>query len=200
MMNEHQVILRILSSLNELVSRLQNGNTVPREHIEKFVFFLQKFADKLHHGKEEERLFKKMVGCGFPREYGPIGIMLAEHNSSRENVKIMSEISVGRGELTSEEINKFIFSATEYIQLLFSHIQKEDNVLYPMALQSLSDEAFDELDEECFEYEKTSFTPNEVKDMYSIADELMAMYPANIKSLCFTLSPLIGCSNNSCGH
>ncbi len=200
MMNEHQVILRILASLNELISRLQNGNTVPREHIEKFAVFLKNYADKLHHGKEEERLFKKMVSFGFPREYGPIGVMLAEHNSSRENVKILSEIGIGNGELTQEEIDKLIVSTKEYIQLLFFHIQKEDNILYPMAQQSLSEDAFDELDEECSEYEKNWFKTDEIKNLYKAADELMAMYPANIKNLYYTLTPLVGYSNNSCGY
>lgn len=201
MMNEHQLILKVLASLDKMVEVLKTGpSKVPREHIGKFVFFFKNFADKWHHGKEEERLFKRMVDYGFPRDYGPIGVMLAEHDSGREKVRIMAEIGDGSGDLRQEEINQLIYAASEFIQLLFFHIHKEDNVLYPMAEQSLPQEALNELDIDCKEYENTAFTPEEVQKLYQLADELTGIYPSSIEKLHSTLAPLGGCSMFGCGH
>ncbi|MGC8744674.1 MAG: hemerythrin domain-containing protein [Verrucomicrobiia bacterium] len=200
MMNEHQVILKVLASLDEMVKRIASGKPVPREHISRFAFFFKNFADKWHHGKEEERLFKKMVDYGFPREYGPVAVMLGEHEEGRREVKILAEIGGGSGGLTQEEINRVISAATEFIQLLFFHIHKEDNVLYPMAEQSLPQEAMEELNADCQEYEQKAFTDEELKNLRRITDELLNSYPSSVEKLQATLAPISGCSMFGCGH
>ncbi|MGB9601853.1 MAG: hemerythrin domain-containing protein [Limisphaerales bacterium] len=200
MMNEHQLILKVLASLDELVKRLQSGKVVPREDIAKFTFFFKNFADKWHHGKEEERLFKKMVDYGFPREYGPIGVMLGEHEEGRKQVRILADIAAGSGELTQDEINKIVVAASEFVQLLFFHIHKEDNVLYPMAEQSLPPEAMEGLNEDCRLYEKSAFTEDEVKNLYQTAEQLMERYPSSVERLHSRLAPIGGCSMFGCGH
>lgn len=200
MMNEHQTILKVLASLDEMVKRLLSGKTVPREHISQFAFFFKNYADKWHHGKEEERLFKKMVDYGFPREYGPVAVMLGEHEEGRREVKILAEIGTGSGELTKEEINQIVAAASEFIQLLFFHIHKEDNVLYPMAEQSLPKEAMEELNVDCRQYEQNAFTEEELRNLRSITDELLNTYPSSVEKLQATLAPIAGCSMFGCGH
>ena len=43
------------------------------------VYFLKIFADKCHHGKEENYLFKELINKGVTNEGGPVGVMLKEH-------------------------------------------------------------------------------------------------------------------------
>ncbi|MGD0266766.1 MAG: hemerythrin domain-containing protein, partial [Candidatus Methylomirabilota bacterium] len=40
-------------------------------------------STQCHHGKEENLLFKTMVDRGFPRQGGPIAVMLHEHETGR---------------------------------------------------------------------------------------------------------------------
>jgi hemerythrin-like domain-containing protein len=62
--NEHQAILHVLIILDNMLS------TVTKEDIEIFkfgdelIYFLKTFADKCHHGKEEDYLFKELVAKG----------------------------------------------------------------------------------------------------------------------------------------
>ena len=51
--------------------------------------FIATFADHNHHGKEEDILFPAMEKAGFPRDGGPVGVMLMEHTQGREYVGAM---------------------------------------------------------------------------------------------------------------
>jgi hemerythrin-like domain-containing protein len=101
-------------------------------------FFCQ-FADKLHHGKEEDYLFTVMESKGFPRDGGPTGVMLDEHEQGRIHIRGMVQAldSADTGNTTS--IEAFTQHALAYVDLLRQHIQKEDHCLFPMANQALSD-------------------------------------------------------------
>lgn len=200
MMNEHQTILRVLAALDMMVQKLITEEKVPREDIAKFGYFFKNFADRLHHGKEEDRLFKKMVEHGFPRDYGPVGVMLSEHDMGRERVRLINEIGSRKGDLSKEEISQLIKAAEEFIPLLFFHIHKEDNVLYPMAKSALPASELENLDKDCENYEKESFSEEEINRLYSIADELTRMYSSSVEGLYKRLAPIGGCFMSGCGH
>ena len=102
--------------------------------------FIKTFADTCHHGKEEDILFVAMENAGIPRDTGPIGVMLREHEMGRSYVRDMSE-AVEKYK-TSEPMysSQFAENAEKYIELLTQHIDKEDNILYPMADMQLSEE------------------------------------------------------------
>ncbi len=128
---EHVAIKSMLDVLERICDKLEAGEGVEPGHLEQVVEFIREFADKCHHGKEEDLLFPAMAEAGIPVEGGPIGVMLAEHETGRNYVKGMregiEEYKEGRG------ASRFIENARGYIELLRAHIDKEDNILYPMA-------------------------------------------------------------------
>ncbi len=135
---EHQTVKMTLRVLETLCRRMeQPGEVVDVHHIDQLLEFFSVFVDKCHHGKEEELLFPALEAVGIRREGGPIGVMLAEHERGREYVRKMNarfteyragEASGGPG---------FIGEARGYIDLLNQHIDKEDNVLFPIAERQL---------------------------------------------------------------
>lgn len=151
---EHKEIRRMLRILGKVSQKLKDGEKVERDVLEKILEFIKVFADKCHHGKEEDLLFPAMEMAGIPREGGPIGVMLFEHNVGREAVKgikdAMEEFYNGK----ENARKKIVENAEKYIELLDSHIFKEDNILYPMADMHLSEEEQKELLEKFEEVEK----------------------------------------------
>ena len=134
LMNEHRVIEQVLGALETFAS--DGGTRLPdaREWTAKFGAFFRDFADRIHHGKEEERLFVAMIESGFPRDGGPIAVMLAEHVEGRSHVRALCEAgATGTGPLSADEASVVSRHALAFAPLLRSHIQKEDNILYPMA-------------------------------------------------------------------
>lgn len=141
LIEEHDVIERVLTMVECAVDRLSRKETVPDGFAAWSVDFFRHFADHCHHGKEEDILFPLLQERGIPVEHGPIGVMLSEHEMGRECVRRMDE-AVGRGVNGNEE---FAVAASQYACLLRQHIFKENNVLFPMADNCLSSTDDDKL-------------------------------------------------------
>lgn len=129
---EHEGVLRMLSILERVVEKIQQGLPVPMEHPGQIIEFLQVFVDSCHHGKEEDVLFPALEAAGVPHD-GPIGVMLLEHELGRGHVRAMAQA------LASGDQQAFLAPASAYSDLLRAHIFKENNVLFRMADRALSE-------------------------------------------------------------
>ncbi len=138
LMTEHRAIERMLAVLEAAAGRLEAGQPVRPGLFREAVGFVRNFADRCHHGKEEENLFPRLQERGVPREGGPIGVMLFEHDEGRGFVAAVAEnidaFEAGDGEAAGVIAR----NARDYVELLRGHIWKEENILFPMADQVLS--------------------------------------------------------------
>jgi hemerythrin-like domain-containing protein len=131
---EHEIILRALDVLEALAKRGVSAN-------QSLIDFFTDFADVHHHGKEEEILFPALEDAGFPHDAGPVGIMLHEHTQGRQLTKALRDPS------------SFAQAALAYAALLRAHIEKENQVLFPMADNAVEDQrrvdqAFDDFEQQ----------------------------------------------------
>ena len=136
---EHDSILHVLKILDKMMSTDIRDDSVKFRYYHDLVYFLTIFADKCHHGKEEKYFFVELVNNGIPDEGGLIGSLLQEHKQSREYVAMMGK------SLESKDSIEFNAAAAKYSDLLKSHIEKENNVLFAMADQLLDEEMQDAL-------------------------------------------------------
>jgi len=83
LMAEHELIVEVLDALDGYASNVERGTEVEPSDLAELVRFLREFADGCHHAKEEGILFAAMEQAGFPREMGPLAVMLAEHEQGR---------------------------------------------------------------------------------------------------------------------
>ena len=138
--SEHRVIEQVLSCLEKIADQCAVEGTLDTHSARQAIDFFQTFADRCHHGKEEGRLFPLLEMRGVLREHGPVGVMLYEHDQGRQHIRAMVDAldGVDRGEPRS--LSQFVDHARAYGRLLRDHIWKEDNRLFPMAEQVLTDE------------------------------------------------------------
>ena len=122
---EHEVILRALTVLERVGRDLAQSKPVPKETIASLANFFRTFADRCHHAKEEAHLFPALVAHGIPKEGGPVGMMLQEHDEGRTLVRTFAE---GDPPTAVSAIRRFVI-------LLRDHINKENEVLFPMSDQ-----------------------------------------------------------------
>ena len=132
---EHQLILKYIDLMERYIEfSLENSNKpILLDKAEEFIGFIQKFADEFHHAKEENILFKHLAAPGVLTHCNPLPQMLTEHDLGRKYVQEMKD------SLTNKDLNKLIESTRNYGKLLKEHIQKEDNILYPMAENGIVD-------------------------------------------------------------
>jgi hemerythrin-like domain-containing protein len=127
LVSEHTVIKRVLAMIPALIEDLDVSRASDRALVLSTVDFIRSYADRYHHAKEEDILFR-------------------EFDENLEMVKIFNEDhSIGRGHV------KTILAALEtddnlsikehfmgYRELLAGHIKREDEVLYPWMDRHLS--------------------------------------------------------------
>lgn len=141
--NEHRIIEVVLQALEAMSAVAEHEHTLDAADANQAVDFLRNFADRCHHGKEEVHFFTQMELHGFPRDGGPTGVMIYEHEQSRAHVRKIAASIIPAANGDNEALDCFVTHANAYIQLLRDHIQKEDHCLFPMA-----DNAFSEADQQ----------------------------------------------------
>lgn len=153
--SEHDAILQMLEATEEAVRLLYRGEGVDPETLAGLLEFFRLFADRCHHGKEEDLLFPALEKKGLPRAGGPIGVMLDEHEQGRSLLRELGEAGQAYAQGASEAGRRWAEAARAYVTLLRQHIHKENNVLFLVAENLLSDaeqqqlaRAFEKVEEE----------------------------------------------------
>lgn len=147
---EHEAILYVLQILDKMMEPDSPDTENLLHYYSEVVYFLKIFADKCHHGKEENYLFKELVNKGVPNEGGPIGVMLQEHAQGRDYIAQMSR------SVDDKSINAFNNAAGQYRDLLRGHIEKENNVLFMMADNLIDEQAQSVLFEQFEQHEENA--------------------------------------------
>ncbi len=127
LVDEHQLIKRWAAIIPRIIADLDVATESGRQLIRRGIDFIQSYADKFHHAKEEAILFK----C-FDENLDIIKTICADHENARARV---------RGMLTALDRQDRDTIATHlkaYQELLTEHIKKEDDILYRWMDRNLS--------------------------------------------------------------
>ncbi|HEX9400539.1 MAG TPA: hemerythrin domain-containing protein [Anaeromyxobacter sp.] len=173
LMNEHRVIERVLDGLVAFAEEIERKGTTEKEELGRFVTFVREFADACHHGKEEGILFAAMVEHGFPRNGGPIAVMLHEHDQGRGLVGILRDRAGQAGPWSDADRREVAEVARGFSDLLHAHIHKEDAVLYPMAEQHLPPEVMQAVAVACDRFEQDEERAGAHARLHALGEELV---------------------------
>lgn len=138
--SEHRVIEQVLDCLERIIAEASAAGQLDAASAKDAVSFFRTFADQCHHAKEEVHLFPAMEAKGFPRDGGPTGVMLTEHEAGRGCVRTMSEAIDAAAAGDGAALRRFAEAGAGFISLLRQHIEKEDHCLFSMANEVLTDE------------------------------------------------------------
>lgn len=169
---EHRIIERVLGALEKLT---KSSGSIRLDLWEKAIDFIRNFADKCHHLKEEGLLFPALEEHGIPREGGPVGMMLVEHEEGRGYVRGMAAaLSLAK---QNPEAAKTALAehARAYLRLLREHIAKEDQILFEMTDAALTPEEQKKLLREFDEHEKKELEAGIHEKYLRVAEELESL-------------------------
>lgn len=155
LMKEHSNIQKMLEVIRRACFQIVESGEVNHQDFLTIVDFIRNYADQYHHKKEENMLFVDMGNdLGEPVKNGPIQGMLLEHNMGRRFVRLLEEAVKEHQQGKEEAKLDIIANAIGYQTLLTDHIEKENTVLYQMAIHNLKDQTKDKLDREFQDYEQ----------------------------------------------
>ena len=162
-MEEHQVILDSLNDLRAIVERWDDGAGSP-EAMQEDLANLKDIAHDLveaenHHQREEEVLFPALESHDIVE---PPSIMRMDHVEFRKRKQELYQLAHNLEDYRSEELRQKIMELGSYLtRELESHIFKEDNILYQIALQVLTPEEWEKIKKACDKIGYCCFTPED---------------------------------------
>lgn len=140
LIDEHQLILKVLGLLGKARLCLENGERIPPGFFETAMNFCSGFADQFHHFKEEFLLFgflsyKKQGGLD-----SAMGTLRYQHSRCRECIAGILQALPGYEENDGIALSFLLENLAVYGSLLQRHIYEEDVVFFPLAENILTPE------------------------------------------------------------
>ncbi|MCE5337012.1 MAG: hemerythrin domain-containing protein [Desulfobacteraceae bacterium] len=173
---EHEGILLVLDVLEKISEKILAGETVPTDHLRQILEFLRVFVDQCHHGKEEDILFPALEEAGIPRQGGPIGVMLSEHDRGRNFIRDIARLIEAHESGNPESLVLLTTPVLQYADLLRSHIWKENNVLFPIAEDKIRPEKQESIANEFEKFEKEKIGPGRHEEFHAMLDNMARTY------------------------
>jgi hemerythrin-like domain-containing protein len=121
LMHEHRLIERMIALMEGEAARLRQGGELDRAFLTAAVEFIRSYADRCHHGKEEDILFKDLAG----RDLTPVlqelmGELIEDHKYGRSLVgRLVQAKQAG-------DRKQVVAILEDLIRFYPRHIEKED--------------------------------------------------------------------------
>ncbi|SHL36484.1 Hemerythrin-like domain-containing protein [Desulfatibacillum alkenivorans DSM 16219] len=154
-MIEHRLIERMLEIVRREISSMKDTRDADPVFIDTVVDFVRTYADRTHHGKEEDILFKELAGKKMSAsDQALMEELVEEHKFGRKTVKALvdakNEYAAGNREAVSAIIEQLEILARFYPE----HIRKEDKVFFPSTEKLFSQEEQDAMLEAFGEFDR----------------------------------------------
>ena len=167
LMAEHENIVRFADIMKIKCCNVLEGEVVDTKLFREAIDFVRNYADKHHHGKEEQIHFERMLA-----KLGPVAEklvkmgMLVEHDLGRLYMTEL-EAALNRYDENKNTENKLdiLTNMTGYIDLIKRHAGKENAVVFSFADRSLTDEDKAYVDQKTKEFEEDK-EKSEKRDYY----------------------------------
>jgi hemerythrin-like domain-containing protein len=127
LVDEHGLIKKWLALIPDILPRLNLESEDDRQLIREGVDFIRSYADKFHHAKEEDILFKY-----FSESLDMVKVMCEDHKTARNHVKAIVEA------VERKDRETVVRHLTAYRELLSQHIKREDEIMLPWMDNQLS--------------------------------------------------------------
>ena len=127
LMIEHRLIERMIKIMAEELHRIDRIKKINTGFIEIAVDFIRTYADRCHHGKEEDILFRDLKEKNLSHEHRQIMAELEEdHRRGREITAQLLEINERYKKGDEKTVNALADSLQSLIDFYPKHIEKED--------------------------------------------------------------------------
>ncbi len=162
LMEEHKVIVQSLNELGSLVQELKGKGDFAEmgaalERLKDISHHLVEAEN--HHLREEEVLFPLLEKHDVVE---PPAIMKMDHVEFRKRKRELYQLTHNHEDYGFQEFRQRVVELGEYLNReLGSHIFKEDNILYQIALQVLSSEEWEAVKIGCDKIGYCCFTPQD---------------------------------------
>ena len=155
LMIEHRLIEKMLAVIKDQIAVMRTRDRVNAVFIDAAVDFIRVYADKTHHGKEEDILFRDLAAKKISAEdKAAMQELVEEHRYARktvaELVQAKEDCLAGRKEALKTVLDKLTILTEFYPE----HIRREDEVFFPDTEKYFTREEQDAMLQEFWEFDR----------------------------------------------
>lgn len=156
LMMEHRVIERMVRLIQGEIDRIGQTKRVDAEFVDTSADFFREFADRCHHGKEEDILFRELAKRKLSSEHRRImDELIAEHKLGRSRVKALREAKERYAQGESGALGEIIELLKTLVDFYPRHIEKEDKHFFLPVMRYFSKAELQEMFEQGEEFERS---------------------------------------------
>jgi hemerythrin-like domain-containing protein len=154
-MREHRLIERMVNLLQEEFKKGGDGTEIDPDFIATAVDFFKVYADRTHHGKEEDILFRELSDKDLSQKHKEMmNQLLEDHRTARKLVGAIaaSNHSYINGEAYSQQRLKE--ASQDLVELYTTHIHTEDKEFFYPIMDYFTEEEQDNMLQEFWDFDK----------------------------------------------
>jgi len=146
--DEHASLAAMLQSMRLMVQRGTAGQAQNFfEVMRAMLFYIDEFPERLHHPKESNLLFPRVV-CKAPSVMGAVDRLERDHMQSEKAVRDLQHLLLAWELLGESRREAFVNAFTPYVDAYLEHMRLEETEILPQAEKLLSADDWRELDAE----------------------------------------------------
>jgi hemerythrin-like domain-containing protein len=142
---EHRSIATVLENLRRLARGSGGVAAFNSAVFGAMVNYLQDFADRVHHPKEDRYLFAPLRRRGAPAE-DLIAELEREHIEGWRTLLGLRRGYARLSEAGDAGLPEFARAVEDFAEAYFEHMRKEEEELFPLALKLFTSEEWDAID------------------------------------------------------
>jgi hemerythrin-like domain-containing protein len=154
LMREHRLIEKMLSFFEGETKKIAEQKKVDPLFVDTAVDFIRTYADRTHHGKEEDILFRNLIKKQLSREHARVmEELVEEHKYARKMVGMLVDAKERylKGENTSKEVVSLLRELAHFYPI---HIEKEDKHFFYPCMEYFTNEEQDLMLMEFYEFDR----------------------------------------------
>ena len=155
LMIEHRLIERMIVQIKRILSQIEKEEKVDPVFVDITVDFIRTYADRTHHGKEEDILFRDLKEKKLSKEDRRLmNELIEEHVLGRKTTKKVIEANSRYRNGDESALAEIASNLRVLADFYPKHIEKEDKIFFPSARMYFSEQEDQAMLNEFWEFDR----------------------------------------------
>jgi len=155
LMIEHRLIERMIKLIRDHAAQAKIETKIDPSFVDVAVDFIRIYADRTHHGKEEDILFRDLQGKQLSEQDAVImQELIDEHKFGRKTVAELVDANESYRNGDQNSMDTVLAQLQVLADFYPEHIIKEDKVFFPASMEYLNATEKDRMLEEMWEFDR----------------------------------------------
>lgn len=176
---EHEAMYEVLNIMSKIANDIKEKKVFYTTDIDSIVDFLIVFWYNCHNQKEEQVFYPALIRAGIKTDDESIGDISHEHSMGRIYIREMSHSIENCKIGNAFSCERLADNLNNYVNLLRIHIQKEEEILFPKANDTLTEENLREISDQFEVIEEQTIGHSVHEHYFELLKQLKGQYPQN---------------------